>query len=197
MYTDFSKAFDRVNHRKLLAKLASYGIKGNLLKWIESFLSGRMQRVVLGHSKSEWLEVTSGVPQGSVLGPLLFVIFINDLPERFKNLCSLYADDCKIYCIFNKDNEVLLQGQLQSDIDSLIDWCKEWSMDLNIDKCEIVHIGRSNPQSEYYMNKDGQPHKISKSSEQRDLGVILTTDMKWSKHVSTSAGRATEFLVVS
>ncbi|CAF1029261.1 unnamed protein product [Brachionus calyciflorus] len=194
VYTDFSKAFDRVNHRKLLKKLESYGIKGNLLKWIESFLSGRKQRVVLGHSKSEWLNVTSGVPQGSVLGPLLFALFINDLPDRFKNVCSLYADDCKIYCIFNEQNRDCSIEQLQSDIDNLTQWCNEWSMDLNIDKCEVIHIGRNNPESEYFMFKNDRFHRLSKTTEQRDLGVILTGDMKWSKQVSTSAGRANRIL---
>ena len=91
---DFAKAFDKVSHEKLLLKLEAYGIDNILVKWVRGFLSGRRQRVVIGDNSSEWVEVISSVPQGSVLGPLLFTIFINDLPENIKIQCKIYADDC-------------------------------------------------------------------------------------------------------
>ena len=97
IYTDFSKAFDSVPHQRLLNKIHAYGIRGKLLKWIESFLSDRKQRVVLGNQKSNWQPVTSGIPQGSVLGPILFTIFINDIPEVVESLMKLFADDAKIF----------------------------------------------------------------------------------------------------
>ena len=93
---DFAKAFDKVSHEKLILKLEAYGVNEVLVKWVRGFLSNRKQRVVIGDNYSEWVEVTSSVPQGSVLGPLLFTIFINDLPENVKNRCKLYADDCKL-----------------------------------------------------------------------------------------------------
>ena len=98
IYTDFSKAFDSVPHLRLLRKVESYGIKGNLLKWIGSFLSNRRQRVKVAESISKWAPVKSGVPQGSVMGPILFVIFINDMPHTLMNTCKLFADDAKIFC---------------------------------------------------------------------------------------------------
>ena len=97
VYLDFRKAFDSVPHRRLLKKLYGYGIQGNLLSWIEGFLLGRKQKVVLNGSCSSWTDVVSGVPQGSVLGPLLFSIYVNDIPNLVDSPILLFADDIKIY----------------------------------------------------------------------------------------------------
>jgi hypothetical protein len=121
---DFSKAFDKVSHAKLIQKLEAYGVNNILVKWIESFLTGRNQRVTIGDNSSELEDVTSSVPQGSVLGPLLFTIFINDLPYRVKNECRLYADDS------------------QKDIDSMQNWAKTWQMSFNYDKWKVMHFGK-------------------------------------------------------
>jgi hypothetical protein len=138
IYTDFSKAFDKVPHRRLLHKLRAYGICGTLLKWIESWLVGRQQRVVIDGHSSEWKSVTSGVPQGSVLGPLLFVLYINDLPDRIGTNIKLYADDSKIINIIKSPNDSL---ELQTDIDRAVNWSHMWLMPFNIDKCKVMHVG--------------------------------------------------------
>jgi retron-type reverse transcriptase len=113
---DFAKAFDKVSHAKLIQKLKAYGKDGILVKWIESFLNGRKQRVLIGDNCSEWEDVTSSVPQGSVLGPLLFTIFINDLPDKIKNECRLYADDIKLIGVIEKEEDAI---EIQKDIDSM------------------------------------------------------------------------------
>ena len=116
---DFSKAFDKVSHQKLLLKLHQYGIRGSSLKWIQAFLSGRTQTVVLENEKSGTVPVTSGVPQGSVLGPILFLIYINDLPDKTRSKIRLFADDTAIYLAVSNLQDALI---LQQDLDHLHEW---------------------------------------------------------------------------
>ena len=110
---DFSKAFDMVSHRRLMSKLDHYGIRGNIHKWISSFLNNRNQKVVIDGYSSDTISVDSGVPQGSVLGPILFLVFINDLPDLVKSQCRLFADDCLLYNEIQTSNDSL---QLQKDL---------------------------------------------------------------------------------
>ena len=110
IFTDFSKAFDSVPHQRLLLKLEHRGVRGNLLAWISGFLANRRQRVLLDGSTSEWNEVTSGVPQGSVLGPLLFILYVNDIPTHLSSPVRLFADDCTIY------RQVSLQEDLSAEV---------------------------------------------------------------------------------
>ena len=99
IYLDYSKAFVSVPHLRLISKLQAYGIRGNLLKWIKNFLIGRQQKVILNGSSSQWTEVTSGVPQGSVLGPLLFILYANDITDGVQSTLEMFADDSKLYRI--------------------------------------------------------------------------------------------------
>ena len=121
MLLDFAKAFDKVSHVKLIQKLEAYGINCIFVRGIESFFAGRKQRVVIGDNNSEWVDMTSSVPQRSVLGPLLFTIFINDLLEKVRNECRLYADDSKLIGVIKKDEDVIC---IQKDIDNLQSWAK-------------------------------------------------------------------------
>ena len=118
LYLDFQKAFDKVPHVRLLTKLKAIGVNGPILNFISDFLSQRKQRVGVGDSFSCWVDVKSGIPQGSLLGPLLFIIFINDLPDTFHNNCKLFADDTKIYGNPGKS--------LQDDLDSAVKWSDKW-----------------------------------------------------------------------
>ena len=120
---DFEKAFDKVSHSRLSIKLAGHGISGKLLAWLNSFLSNRKQRVILGEFLSEWAKVNSGVIQGSVLGPILFIIFINDLIDQIKNSPKVFADDTKI---ISKINEFNQENNLQSDINNVLDRIREF-----------------------------------------------------------------------
>ena len=131
IYLDFSKAFDKVPHQRLLNKIKALGINGNILKWTENWLMNRKQRTVLNGSFSDWAEVKSGVPQGSVLGPLLFVIFINDIDDCAKDISILlkFADDTKIS---NEASSEANCALLQNCLDQLLQWADTWCMSFNV-----------------------------------------------------------------
>jgi len=177
IYIDFSKAFDCVVHSKLLAKLASYGISGNLLLWIQSFLSGRSQAVKVGKHMSSFSDVLSGVPQGSVLGPLLFLLFINDITDIFgKNLTvKLYADDVKIYSVVDHPGNA---AKLQQGLEDLSDWCSKWQMKINVKKCSVLSVGRTCSNRLYSIDKVTLPCVNSV----HDLGVHVDSNLRFSSH---------------
>ena len=152
LYIDLSKAFDTIPHDLLILKLKYYGFHGSLLKWLCSYLSGRQQRVFISGVPSAWLPVTSGVPQGSILGPLLFLLYINDLPINVRHSkIALFADDAK--CVKNVKS-VASCIELQSDLDSIFSSSQKWRMIFNITKCYIISFTiLNNPVSvNYSMN---------------------------------------------
>ena len=142
VYMDYMKAFDTVSHRRLTNKLKAYGVEDPVLSWISSFLSERVQQVAINGEKSTWSKVTSGIPQGSVLSPLLFVIFINDLPNVAKSDTYLFADDTKIYNIISKKEDT---EQLQNDLNKLSDWSDTWLLRFHPEKCKHMLIGKPGP----------------------------------------------------
>ena len=146
---DFSKAFDKVNHSKLLWKLHQYGIRGQVLGWIRAFLGSRSQRVVLDGEESESIPVTSGVPQGSILGPILFLIYINDLQDGIFSQVRLFADDTALYLtIEGKDDG----AALQQNLDRLSVWDSMWDMEFNLSKYQVVQVtGSRRPMNTIYM----------------------------------------------
>ena len=174
IYLDFAKAFDKVPRERLLRKVRAHGIRGRVLEWIRSWLTGRRQRVVLNGRFSSWEEVLSGVPQGSVLGPLLFVIFINDMDDTVELLTSIlrkFADDTKMGKKVRTDVD---RQELQEALDRLCNWAREWGMEFNVAKCKVMHLGHTNPKFSYSMN--GQ--KLEESLEEKDIGVVITANMK-------------------
>ena len=173
IYLDFQKAFDKVPHKRLINKLKAHGITGNLVSWIEDWLSDRKQRVVINGKSSEWTSVSSGVPQGSVLGPILFIIYINDIDDNINCKISKFADDTKIA---NKADSVTQRQLLQKDLNTLVEWSKTWMMNFNFDKCHVLHIGNSNPQVNYTMENVS----IKSVQKEKDLGVIISSDLKQS-----------------
>src|SRR5664279_802390 len=152
-YLTFSKAFDSVPHQRLLRKIESYGIQGNTLKWISSFLSSRRQRVVINGSQSPWTSVISGVPQGTVLGPLLFLLYINDITDGIQSDIRLFADDCILYRVIKTISDTT---KLQEDIDRLHLWSRIWQMNFNAKKCHVLSIYRSRqkPTLNYKLGSD-------------------------------------------
>ena len=194
-YLDFRKAFDLVSHKHLLYKMSKYGITEQTLNWIGAFLHQRTQRVVIRGSYSENFAVTSGVPQGSVLGPILFLIFINDLPLEVISPLSLFADDSKVFSriISNKnlkDNTENGNVILQKDLNTIANWAKKWKMEFNVDKCKIMHLGNQNPKHTYSMNETN----LATTKEERDLGVLVDDQLGFDKHIKTIVKKANRML---
>ena len=138
MYLDFRKAFDAVPHRRLLHKIKGYGVGGNVLNWVSDFLSNRTQYVALDGISSDCTNVTSGVPQGSVLGPTLFIYYINDLPEVVDTLLKIFADDTKSYDKAETQDD---HDKLQNSVNNLVKWSNDWLLGFNCDKCNCLHLG--------------------------------------------------------
>ena len=187
IYLDYSKAFDTVPHRRLLSKLEAYGITGKVLKWIEAFLTDRKQQVGVRRKSSDWADVISGVPQGSVLGPILFVIYINDLPDIVSSLAKLFADDTKLYNIVGKEGG---SQTIQGDLNTLEKWSDTWLLRFNAGKCKCMHMGNSNQNVKYTLNGE----VIQDVNEEKDLGVYLTSDCKPSMQCTKAAATAMQSL---
>ena len=177
IYLDFSKAFDTVPHQRLLAKLNAYGIDGNILKWIESFLSDRSQRVRVNKEHSNYSPVSSGIPQGSILGPLLFIVFINDLPENISSTCKVFADDTKLYSSHN--NHI----SIQKDLLTFLEWSEKWLLKFNKSKCSVLHMGNKNKQNKYFMDSEST-EELKTTINEKDVGVTFSTNLKFNTHIN-------------
>ena len=188
VYLDFSKAFDSVPHKRLINKLKGYGVQGQIINWIKSFLTDRKQFVKINDISSNYRSVTSGVPQGSVLGPTLFIYFINDLPERTKTSTKIFADDTKCYTGVIGEND---HHNLQSSIDEMFDWTEKWLLKFNESKCKILHIGKNNPNYTYEIGKLNDKTTLEKCDLEKDLGVFIDSHLNFNKHVKEIAKNAT------
>ena len=182
-YLDFKKAFDSVAHSRLIITLESLGIQGNLLKWIAAFLTGRQQRVVLEGVASDWTEVKSGVPQGSVLGPILFTAAVQSLPNDIRSSILIYSDDTKVYrpVTTRADAE-----DLQRDLDTLTAWSVAWQLPFNCAKCKVMHVGASNPRYSYSM----QGHVLEETAEEKDLGLTMDDQLQFHSQTCSVVTRA-------
>ena len=190
LYLDFAKAFDKVQHKRLLSKLEALNIKGEILAWIKAWLSNRKHRVVLNGKQSDWCAVPCSVPQGSVLGPILFIIYINDIDGCIEDIIALllkFADDTKV---IKRISTVADNLALQDVINNLMAWAKKWQMSFNVGKCKILHLGNNNPQFVY--NMEGVTLNVT--SNQKDLGVFVDQSAKPSLQVSKAAQKANQVL---
>ena len=171
-----------------MIKLKAYGICGNFLKWIGNFLNNRSQIVKVGQSKSGKIDVLSGIPQGSILGPVLFTIFINDLPDPVLSSCFIFADDTKI---FNNESN---SSVIQKDIYNLQEWSNIWNLYFNESKCGVLHLGRTNRNcADFMKTKDGL-HQISALTEEKDLGVTFDKNFTFDSHIQRVVNKANQML---
>ena len=186
---DFSKAFDKVPHLRLSAKLNHYGIRGQTLDWIRSFLDNRTQAVSINGTHSSWGKVSSGVPQGSVLGPALFLLYINDIQDHIQSTMRLFADDSIVYreIVRPEDHDIL-----QQDLQALADWSSTWLMQFNINKCAILTITMKRTPSHHQYKIFGE---TLERVDQRDyLGVTISHDLRWDVHCNKTKQKASRTL---
>lgn len=179
VFTDFSKAFDKVSHDLLISDLGGVGVKGNCKDWFRTYLVGRTQFVMIGNVKSIGMKPSSGIPQGSILGPLLFLIFINGLPAIFKSSwSSLFADDHKLSKKIDDVGDCLA---LQEDLNLLSKWCENRRLDLNVKKCHTLSITYKPDKIDYDYSINGEG--TTKVSIKKDLGVEIDKKAKFNYHI--------------
>ena len=187
IYLDFQKAFDSVPHVRLLLKIGAHGIEGKVLQWVKAFLSGRTQQVLVEGALSDRSAVTSGVPQGSVLGPLLFLLYVNDIPDQLQSSVKLFADDCKL---FSTAQSSRARQQLQEDLHEIGNWSTLWQLPFNVDKCRVLHLGPGNPHSNYDMSG----HILSSTKSEKDLGVLVDSSLNFHSQTSAAVAKANKLL---
>ena len=182
VYLDIQKAFDKVPHQRLILKLKSHGMGNSIINWIEQWLTDRRQRVVVDGEVSSWKSVLSGVPQGSVLGPILFLVYIDDLEKGVTGNILKFADDTKL---FRKAKEIGDKQKIQDDIDKLVRWSEKWQMLFNVGKCKCLHTGPGNTGMNYEMGGT----ILSKTGKEKDLGVTMNANMKVSEQCRIAASK--------
>ena len=193
IYLDFCKAFDSVPHKELLYKLWRIGITGDLWLWFKNYLSDRSHYVQFNNVASPTEAVLSGVPQGSILGPLLFIIYVNDIPDIITySSCFLFADDVKLLKTINTMED---HQRLEDDLKAISDWCKQWNLALNPTKCNAIQFSTQTPSQELAPYTIGQSD-IPFVNSQKDLGVIVSNSLSWSEHFDLICSKAYQALYV-
>ena len=186
VYFDISKAFDRVWHKGLIHKLDANGIRGKLLEWFVDYLSNRIQAVVIKGDQSEYKNITAGVPQGSVLGPLLFLIYINDIVEGIQSIIKLFADDTSMSLALN--DPALRAEILNSDLEKIYSWSKCWKMKFNDEKTELLNITRN---MHTVLPLTFGSARLQSSEQHKHLGITLQCNCKWDVHIKSIVSTVT------
>ena len=192
VFLDISKAFDRVWHRGLLYKLKLFGVSGSLYRWFEDYLCNRSQKVVLNGQESVMMSTNAGVPLGSILGPLLFLVFINDIDNFIHSDMFIFADDTTLAKVYDTLSEV--EACLNSDLNTISKWALEWMVTFNIEKTVFINFSLKNSCLSKAPNLVFNNSCIKQVNEHKHLGIILSKDMKWSKHISKITSKASQRL---
>ena len=189
VFCDISKAFDRVWHKGIIFKLRQFGVTGNILRWIQNYLSQRNQRVFIGNALSDQKIINAGVPQGSVLGPLLFLVYVNDIADSVLSTTRLFADDSSL--AVSSNNPSYIETILNHDLEKISEWAKQWLVTFNPSKTEVVYFSLNN----------SQPPSLSFNStnlilveDHKHLGVTLSFNGTWHKHISNLVSSANKIL---
>ena len=185
--TNCQKAFDKVPHQRLLLKLKAHGIGNDVINWIEEWFTHRRQRVIVDGEILNWKSFLNVVPWGSILCPILFLIYIYDLEDDISNKELKFVDDTEV---FRKITNVTDKQSLQDDLDKLVKWSEKWQMLFNFGKCKCIHIGHGNMDKEYKMVNA----VLGRTTQEKDLGVTFTADMKVSEQCRIAASKGNPVL---
>ena len=210
VYLDFEKAFDKVPHERLLLQLYKYGIRGDILAWIKDYLHNRSQKVRVNGVHSSTAPVLSGVPQGSIIGPALFLIFVADSSSLVRNFISLYADDTKLFSYLLEAasaEDKYTPLSIQKDLNTLAIYCDTMQMSYNVDKCHVLHLGKQNNHYNYSLPKmsnikktassisyDYTFHNLEAVQQEKDLGVIIDHQLKFRNHINEKVKKANSLI---
>ena len=192
VYTDFEKAFDRIPHLHLISKIRAYGLSDQLVLWISDFLYNRSFKVRINGKCSDKGIMMSGVPQGSVLGPLLFVIYINDLPEVCEDLSSvfLFADDAKLFRVIRSIDDCQI---LNESCQRFFDWSLQWGMNVNVNKCKVLSITKNKviePSFNYSFSNNDEVYCLEHADTVKDLGITLDSELCFKSHIYEKINKA-------
>ena len=189
VFCDISKAFDRVWHKGLIFKLKRNGIDGTVLSWLENYLTNRRQKVVIQSAVSNSMPVTAGVPQGSVLGPLLFLIYVNDISDSLLSLTRLFADDSSLYCSASSINDI--EGIINHDLNLLSNWAKQWLVTFNPNKTEAILFSFRDSELPQLLFDNTS---IQFVDNHKHLGVTLNKRGQWNDHIDSIIASATKVI---
>ena len=189
IFFDFSKAFDKISHKFILSKLNYYGIRNHTLSWIGAFLSNRTQTTVVNGVHSSYIEVTSGVPQGSVLGPIQFLLYINDINNAITYKIKFFADDSVLYGNIHSQNDQVI---LQNDLDTISSWSEKWLMEPNTNKCSVISITLK--RNSIFHDNNILGAMLKRVANHDYLGVAISSDLNWFRHMTKISNKASRTL---